>query len=168
MKANYTGFEPWGEIAYNPSWDVARSAAAFSGSSAELLPVSFDVVDMNFEGFVVHFGVAIKREYVELERYAHNIKIEDQQQTRRLSESGNVAYETSLNLAAHLNALNADIPEWSFRESRDAGTFVCNALYYSSLSQNSNRLFVHIPMMKPADAKALGRQLARHFDKVSF
>jgi len=168
MKAQYTGFEPRGDITYNPSWDVASAAAEISGTSAQLLPVSLDVLNLVFEGFVIHFGVAATREYVEFERYAHNIKKIETQDSVKIFENGKTAYETQLDLGQHIFALNESKSDWSFRESRDAGTFVCNSLYYSSLAQNLNRLFIHVPMMKPESAQALGRKIGLHFDKVSF
>ncbi len=70
-------------------------------------------------------------------------------------------------LVATYDAKDSDLPRAQI--SHDCGTYVCNALYYHTLSaceafrgprRWADALFVHIPPVSPAEARAIGRQLA--------
>lgn len=151
----FTGFEPWGTVTYNPSWDVAKACAEEIGGQAILLPVEFEVakeidrfVDPDAAN-VIHFGVAVTRDKICVERYAHNLD----NQNRRLEDEGPVARETSRDVRALATLIDGV-------ESRDAGCFVCNATYYTSLARNLERLFIHIPPVDASNAPAMGIRIA--------
>ncbi len=113
-------------------------------------------------GPLIHFGVAQKREYVELERYARRENIEVEDVVLNLGNS-NPVYESGFPLHSILTKLNQLESRWDFRESQDAGSFVCNALYYFSLRDNVERLFIHVPMMDKGEAIALGSLIGNFF-----
>lgn len=156
----FTGFEPWGDIEYNPSWDVAQSAAATINQVAQCLPVDFNVINLPMEGVVFHLGVAAARENIELERFAHNIKRVEGEIKKVIAE-GPLAYETQFNIDKLIYELLSYDLQWGITESRDAGTFVCNALYYASLHQDRQKLFIHLPMMDKKEAKEVGIVLGK-------
>lgn len=163
MKLVFTGFGPYGDVDYNPSWDAAQAAAKATGSTAELLPVTVEAGEEVSRRWaddallLVHFGVATKRREVCLERYAHNWWQDlDEDRPMRLAE-GPGALEVALPLddwAAQLT--HASGVRW--RVSHDAGTFVCNATLYHSLQAlgPERALFVHIPPMYPMQALEIG------------
>ena len=161
----FTGFGPFDGAVYNPSWDAAQAAAEASGATAELLPVTFDealaiaqrAADYDL---VVHFGVAVRRNDVCLERFAHNWGAErkDTAPTRLLPD-GPVALECALPLDALAAALDGECGR-KWRVSHDAGMYVCNATLYHSLNAALPAMFVHIPPSWPDDARAIGRCLA--------
>lgn len=177
----FTGFEPFLEYDYNPSWDIASAAADELGAQAHELPVGFEaarrahevLVDDGMPGILVHVGLAARYEFVKFERFAHNVLggRDDVEQTRdghdALVDGSDLALQTRL----HLGPLVERFNEMSSAEgppaeiSRDAGTFVCNAAYYHSLlafrDSPVDVLFVHVPMVDPDAAKVLGRNLAR-------
>ena len=166
MKLFFTGFGPFGEVDYNPSWDAAQGAAKAAGATAELLEVTVEAgesvsrrVGEDVE-LLVHFGVASRRRAVCLERYAHNWWKElDADKPMRLDE-GPPALEVALALDDWVTALtgSADL-EW--RVSHDAGTYVCNATLYHSLATlgSERALFVHIPPVDPMQALEIGVSL---------
>lgn len=161
----FTGFGPFGDVSYNPSWDAAQAAAEVVDASAELLPVTFDAARALAERpcdreLVVHFGVAKQRDDVCLERYAHNWRTElGEVRPQRLQPDGPVALECPAaldELAATLDGA-ADL-HW--RVSHDAGTFVCNATLYFAIAANHPAIFVHIPPTDALTARAIGQALA--------
>jgi pyrrolidone-carboxylate peptidase len=149
-----TGFEPWDDVTFNPSWPVAQAAAEVLSAQAILLPVAFDLVRTldttvsEHEPYVIHFGVAVKRTDVSIERYAHNVDPNGE----RLIDHAPVAFETSFPLRDLAEKIDAV-------ESRDAGTFVCNATYFASLQRHRTRLFIHVPPFDDKAARAFGARL---------
>jgi pyroglutamyl-peptidase len=172
MSLLFTGFEPFGSHAFNPSSVVAQAAATASGGSFELLPVSFAAaraageVSAHYDT-VVHIGLAAATAWVRLERFAHNLRMEadhpeqesDPDSVLRLEEAGPLALETVVPLSALRQCLTSG---WDVRHSRDAGTYVCNATYYWSLrlSRASRVLFVHVPAWNEHQARLFGETLA--------
>ena len=165
----FTGFGPFGDVAFNPSWDCAQAAAeaAPSGGAAELLAVTVDAASdaarrwAADDTLLVHFGVAARREHVSLERFAHNWwqDLGDAAATRLLA-NGPTALESRLPLGAWAQALDgaADLP---WRVSHDAGNYVCNATLYHSLLAaeryaRCDAVFVHVPACDAELARAIG------------
>lgn len=176
-----TGFEPFLEYDYNPSWDVAQAAAAVHSAQAHLLAVDFESAPeahLVFEqdgtpGLLVHFGVAARRDHVAFERFAHNIcgARDDRRQVdesrEELVEGGPLALQTDVRLGRLVERYGelagAEVPLAEI--SRDAGTYVCNAAYYHSLRAFHDSpidvLFIHVPMLEPDRARRLGAHLAQ-------
>lgn len=187
MRIVWTGFEPFGEHSYNPSWDVARAADGACGegvsSRAERLAVEFEAVE-HWAGerfpsgerlLLVGFGLAEMRSMICLEGRARNVvgtRADEAGATvqgrDRLAASGPDEIRPALELEELRNSLAERLAETRtpFPEveiSDDAGTFVCNALYYQALkscSGEDDALFVHVPPLAPQQAGLLGRQTA--------
>ena len=183
----WTGFEPFLEYDYNPSWDVAQTAAESLDAQAHQLPVDFESASDahrayegdSTPGLLVHVGVAARRDYVAFERFAHNVHgvRDDRPQTSEgrdeLVPHGPLAMQTEVLLGRLVDRYveygSADLPRAEI--SRDAGTYVCNAAYYHSLrafeGSPVNVLFIHIPMMDVERARRLGMHLARIVEPLS-
>lgn len=173
MNVLFTGFEPFGKLDYNPSWDAAAAAAEAFGGVAELLEVTWDAArdavrqSSEFD-LAVHFGVAAERQAPCLERYAHNTR-SDLLRAAQLVDDGPHAIECSLPLNALVEVLsNATGDAWYV--SDDAGTYVCNATLYHALWQlgADRAMFVHVPMLSPEDARSLGRAVANALKSPEF
>ncbi len=171
LKALFTGFEPFGQHAFNPSSVVAEEAAARIGAAFNILPVDFHTACRAGEGsagfdLVVHVGLAAATSWVRLERFAHNLRMvgdhpgqeNDPDSVARLSPDGPLALETRFPIGELRRRLSAG---WDVRHSRDAGTYVCNAIYYWSLKNapRTSVLFIHVPTWERAEAQAFGRVL---------
>lgn len=172
----FTGFEPFGRNVFNPSAIVAEEAARTTAGAYELLEVTFDSARRaaaqaaEFE-FVVHVGLAAATDWIRLERFGHNLRMvsddpaeeNDPDAVMRLDD-GPLARETSFELGGlRRGLLEAD---WDVRHWRDAGTYVCNALYYHSLAVNPRALFVHVPAWSREEAASFGRDLGREIVRV--
>jgi len=167
-----TGFGPFGKIEKNPSQalvaEVERRLSKEKSLRLEtsILPVVYgDAVELIQSlirdiqpVYVLSFGVAAKRESVNLERVALNLK--DSAQTDNAGEApegepiftdGPLAYFTNLPLLQMREfLLNAKIPTVI---SNYAGAYLCNAVFYAAAYEISrSRMdarygFVHIPLL---------------------
>lgn len=175
----FTGFGPFRTHRYNPSTTFARVAAAESshrfGARFQGLDVTFaatarfvDTFGHSSQPIFIHCGLAADRDQFCLERYAHNVcgpepGIDElSPDTSWILPGGPPALETLLpvdDLATELDAtLRADgLPGCSV--SRDAGTYICNSLYYRSLAwvaakraegDAAESIFLHMPAL-PAE-----------------
>lgn len=162
MEVVFTGFEPFGELEYNPSWDAAQAAAAVLSTSAELLPVTLDVArDIGSlaapDRLLVHLGVARRGAEPRFERYAHNWWQDlDDIRPVRLDETGPSARECALPLDDWAETLG-------WKVSHDAGNYVCNATLYFALAATQNAMFVHIPPVEAEESEHFGVILAEIF-----
>ncbi len=169
MNVLFTGFEPFGEHAYNPSWDVACAAAQAIDATAELLAVTFEAAQevatrsLHYD-LVVHIGVAAYRQEICFERFAHNwFAHTEDSAPERIVVDGPAALECALALDALAATLGA-------RVSHDAGTYVCNATLYHALIARGRdgAMFVHIPMVTPDEARDIGRRIAASLRSSTF
>lgn len=172
MRALVTGFEPFGGDDVNASAEAVARLAATWDARAEgaaldtlLLPVTFGgafppvrraVLAARADGrpydVVLGVGLAARTDVVRLERVAINLadaRIPDNAGHRPADEAvdaaGPAAHFTGLPVKAALAALReAGIPAIV---SHTAGTFVCNALFYSLREAFGDDLtgFVHVP-----------------------
>jgi pyroglutamyl-peptidase len=180
-----TGFEPFGGLDYNPSWEVAKGCAAVLERGGDdihtsCLPVTFAIAEQwgkehlgaSEQDLVLHFGLANSRAHISLEQVARA-------QTSQYPDNDGVclslerldsgqAIETALDLDALASALNdvhseQDVasPWPEVRVTTDAGAYVCNAIYYYSLCAHpGNRVvFVHLPMQSAEVAFRQGELL---------
>ncbi|MBC3839382.1 pyroglutamyl-peptidase I [Streptacidiphilus sp. 4-A2] len=164
----FTGFEPFGGAAVNPSWTAASLAAAEPppGVRAEavLLPCVFGdsltalraAVRRTEPDLVLCVGQAGGRPDVTLERIAVNLddaSIADNSGGRPVDEpvvpGGPAAYFSGLPVKACVAAVRAaGLPA---SVSQTAGTFVCNHVFYGLMHLIATELpslrggFVHIP-----------------------
>ncbi|MBD8077713.1 pyroglutamyl-peptidase I [Cellulosimicrobium arenosum] len=170
MSVLVSGFDPFGDDATNPSWDVARllgeRGPELVGTDvvAVRLPVTFAgawpilcaAVRAHAPDVVLALGLAAGSTQVRLERVAINVA-----DARRpdndgaapvdapVVDGGPVAYWSGLPLKAALVALRElEVPA---TVSATAGTYVCNATFYALMHHvataglSSRAGFVHVP-----------------------
>lgn len=165
MTVLLTGFEPFDAQQVNASWlAVEEVARAWSGPALEVvrLPVSFArapaalrrALDRTRPDVVVCVGEAGERSAVSVERVAINVadaRIPDNDGAQPTDEplvpDGPVAYLTGLPLRRCVAAVAAaGVP---VEVSSSAGTFVCNAVFYTLARALSGtgvaHGFVHVP-----------------------
>jgi pyroglutamyl-peptidase len=159
----FTGFEPFGGHAYNPSWTAARAAArvctgAHLTAQARQLPVTFEVaraapaaifaeIPATHAALVLHLGLAAGRDAVCLERYAHNTRGHTADNAGAvgtlaapydvLEDEGPAARETLMPLEL-LIELMGELGQ-AAALTRDPGDYVCNATYYAALAEVERR-----------------------------
>ncbi|MFU8804858.1 MAG: hypothetical protein ACNA8W_13670 [Bradymonadaceae bacterium] len=165
-----TGFAPFSNHSYNPSWDTAQALANSLGTSANLLDVTFEVASSfaqrHFDKlggelaqtpvFFLHLGLAANRDELCLEERAHNLRglSPDNEEARHgiqptvpsaLIPGELPCRSTTLattDLACRYNGHSPDtLPR--ARASEDCGDYVCNALYYHSLKTCEARAEAH-------------------------
>jgi pyrrolidone-carboxylate peptidase len=179
-KLLWTGFEPFGDLEFNPSMTAARAAAEASGGRFDILSVTYRAVRQWHadptaprDWIWIHLGVGRSRDAVCVEQTAYNHVAEDQP-----DESGRTPHPRLVDVDGAPDALSTAFDPRALvdayrrendgavddaRLSDDPGRFVCNAMYFRSLLGRSrgDRLFVHIPQMTAESATAVGHTLAR-------
>lgn len=168
MDVLLTGFEPFGDLAVNPSWEVAAALdGACIGAArvvARRLPCEFgrvqavlaDALDERPYGLVVALGVALRRSAVSIERVAINVD-----DARIPDNAGNqpvdtpvvarapAAYFSTLPIKRIAAALRA--ADVAAEISQSAGTYVCNHVFFAlahRLAQRGRAArggFIHLP-----------------------
>ncbi len=165
----FTGFEPFGGEALNPSWLAAQEAAAAlraAGSAAVAveLPCTFgesltrlrEVVSEHRPGLVLCVGQAGGRARISLERVAINVddaRIPDnagnQPVDSPIRPGGPAAYFSSLPIKQALQDLT--VAGIAAEVSQTAGTYVCNHVFYglmdllSASGGGTRGGFIHVP-----------------------
>lgn len=178
-----TGFEPFGLLTENPSQVVTEALSMLKWDNAEvrhlILPVEFIVAHERITDFyrgewfpdiVLHLGVASSRQTITLERFAVNMM-----DTANSDNTGYRPNEVPIITDAPL-AYQATMPCKGIVEylremgleakiSNSAGTFVCNAVLFTSLhilSTYSLKMshhtardiscgFIHLPLFDKID-----------------
>ncbi len=161
-----TGFGPFGKVQENPSEQVVRQLDSVDIDGVELktliLSVSFQdaIAEMHrclrtdgpFD-YVLSLGVATKRTYISLERRALNKKHDTSNldtSDSSVVENAPDCYFTTLPIS-RLKRCISNATEVPIRMSDNAGSFVCNALFFATLheiaiSQLATKCgFIHIP-----------------------
>lgn len=189
LRVLVTGFGLFGDHGDNPSGPFAEAVA--DGLRSRGIDASFELLEVTYaraRQFVdsavadavaaaaradaaivaIHCGLSASREAICLERYAHNCRgdmadVAGACGPPRLEADGPPARETGLGLGRLRELMGPGSPPVAV--SRDAGDYVCNALYYAALGRLSSRpgddaLFVHIPPLATAQAAAQGQRLA--------
>lgn len=161
MKILLTGFEAFGNSSTNPSADVLALIKRYNVVT-KILPVSYeqspkileDEIRNTRPDVVICLGYAALRKWITPELCAINYRyapIPDNdgnvQKGTAIDENGQEAFFTTLpihSITEHLlrNGYPAHI-------SVSAGSYICNAVYYSLLKNQKkyiyNGLFVHVP-----------------------
>lgn len=177
MKVLISGFGPFAEEEINPTALIVHSLERKElripdGLLVEqvILPVTFAESFIVFEkkinefnpDIVIAFGVASNRSTIDLEMTAVNrintFRPDNNGLTPRnelISPLGSDVYISTLPLQGLEQALkDAKIP---VNISRDAGTYVCNFVFYKLMESNQDTLrdcgFIHVPQL-PENAKA--------------
>jgi pyroglutamyl-peptidase len=171
MHVLLTGFEPFGELPFNPSALIVgqiRNGAPLPGVrklTGEILPTAYDragaLIERRLDALrpdlLLAIGVAESRAELNLERVALNLDDADKPDNAGVLRSGQaiaadgpIARRTMLDLAPLADALRR--AGFSAKVSNHAGAFVCNHTYYCALGAIERMrlptrcLFLHVPM----------------------
>ncbi|HEY3322122.1 MAG TPA: hypothetical protein VGP72_16775 [Planctomycetota bacterium] len=167
-----TGFEPFGELKTNPSWEMLKPLAGqtIAGYKIETLqlPVVYDALHEPLQSavarckaeIVICFGVGSK--VVQVETIARNgyhplLPLDNNQKRPPRDEIVPGAAETlatQLPATAIVEALKGE--KIGAGTSEDAGGYLCNECFYRVMSLDSKlgikrRGFVHVPQLEEAD-----------------
>ncbi len=181
-----TGFEPFGEVRVNPSWECVKGldGEVWGGRvlvRAVRLPVSYgrgparlrEEIEAFRPDAVAMFGVAQKRAVVSLERVAANrcdATVEDNDGAALgggIDPAGPASRESTLPLGRIRTALEkAGIPvEWS----DDAGGYLCNRVFWEARSVFAGPAgFIHVPPFEAMGEEALRRGVRAAAEAVAF
>nr|MBR2109807.1 pyroglutamyl-peptidase I [Alistipes sp.] len=167
MRVLLTGFEPFGSLDTNVSWEVAKRVAEMSLGAVDLaieqMPVSFgrvaevlrDAVGRHNPDIILSLGQSGSGDSVKLERVALNMmdsKMGDNDgytpDEEPIDRDGDAALFTSLPIKSLRSAIEAKGINSVI--SNSAGLYVCNRLYYEALRLERERpvlraLFIHLP-----------------------
>ena len=163
-----TGFSPFSNNRKNVSQEVLSriSESSVYGIEVETQLLTVDEIGSSiianrildgarFSG-IIHLGLAVKREKINLERFASNlISMKEPDNSGRLLDSEQVVIgaPSSLETTAPIHILDEEFEHdelvyWS----NDAGTFVCNETYFRTLNalnqiglSNTPVVFIHLP-----------------------
>jgi pyroglutamyl-peptidase len=166
MKILLTGFEPFGNLDSNSSWEVTSKIACHYFEEhtvcVEQLPVSFNragdvlsnAIQAHRPDFVLMLGQSGGAEKIKLERVALNMmdaKKADNDgfmpSELPIDKDGENVYFTNAHIKEILEELEKEeIPSMI---SNSCGLYVCNCTYYKALSYCIDKgikcLFVHLP-----------------------
>ncbi len=155
-----TAFKPFNNRNTNASEEVLKRIDASLNVYKAYLEVDLTRTIKDFTNalkisnpdMIIMLGEAGRSSYIEIEKEAHNIldfKIEDNMGFKpkglKIQEDmPDVLYTTKdvSMLVKHLETSNFKV-----KESSDAGTFICNYLYFNALLKNSNSIFIHLPRL---------------------
>lgn len=164
-----TGFEPFGGWARNVSAEAVQAldGRVLAGAlvAARVLPVAYPralrVLDRALDEVrpdaVVAFGIHGQKAHgFRVESLAANsleFRIPDNDGTVRSGEAIDPAGPGSRRVTLDSRALAAAIRSRGLRvrHSRDAGRYLCNAVYYWLLGRTSQAAFVHVPPREPGE-----------------
>lgn len=175
-----TGFGPFGEHTVNASWIAVQELEKLGlGDSVDLhvyeIPVEYQTVqrlipalwEKHSPQLVVHVGVSGMATTVTLEKCGHNKGYKGLDNCRFCPgsqccvEDGPESIDSVIDMDAvceRVTTLGLDV---SVTISQDAGRYLCDFTYYTSLYRGRGRsAFVHVPPLgKPYNADQLGRAL---------
>ena len=154
-----TGFGPFGDVSSNPTEKLVLSLKEKLQNKLYqifVLPVSYSHCTHWSEkhitestSLVIHFGVSAKSKTILLERTGRNsvgssIDVNGEIVAETISENGPDVIETKLDLALVCQLLKDE--GFKCELSDNAGDYLCNFIYYKSLTIAQNRsVFVHVP-----------------------
>lgn len=147
-----TGFGPFGDVVENPSQKLATQI----GLPHEVLPVGFKDVDQFLQRFdpagistLLLLGVAAKRDRITPEFFARNesgktVDVRGEARPGKIVDDGPHLRETTLWNSNLVSEWTTELP---VRASFDAGTYLCNYIYFQALTSfpNLNVGFLHVP-----------------------
>ncbi|MCE9584824.1 MAG: hypothetical protein K8T20_20225 [Planctomycetes bacterium] len=180
-----TGFEPFGDVAVNPSWECVRplDGEVWGGRvlvRAVRLPVSYARAPARLReeiatfrpDAVVSFGVARTRTAVSLERFAANrcealADNDGASVPGPIDPAGPPRHESTLPLDRIRKSLEkAGVPVES---SDDAGGYLCNRIFWEARSTFAGPAgFVHVPPFDAIGEDVLRRGVRAAAEAVAF
>lgn len=160
-----TGFGVFASNSVNPTERIVNALSHDDGISSYILPVVYDrcadVIADTDGDIYLHLGLASSRNVITVEKYAYNEKRASGADNDGILFSGEkITADGPGTLTTPFDAERiADILVSRGIESRissDPGRYVCNNIYYHSLSRGRKALFVHLPPFeKLAEERAL-------------
>ncbi|XP_051989691.1 pyroglutamyl-peptidase 1 [Xyrauchen texanus] len=175
-----TGFEPFGDHTVNASWVAVQELEKLGlGDDINLhvaeVPVEYQAVQnllpslwkQHLPQLVVHVGVSGMATTVTLEQCGHNhgyMRLDNCRfcpESRCCMEGGPDCIHSVINMDAVCERVNASELGVTVSVSKDAGRYLCDYTYYTSLSLGDGRsAFVHVPPLgNPYSAVELARAL---------
>ncbi|XP_051256475.1 pyroglutamyl-peptidase 1 [Dicentrarchus labrax] len=179
-KVIVTGFEPFGEHAVNSSWVAVQELERLGlGEAVDLhvceVPVEYQAVQSLLPSLwkehqpqlVVHVGVSGLATTVTLEQCGHNngYKRPDNcsfcPTSRCCIENGPDCIHSVLDMDTVCKRVNDSGLGVTLSVSKDAGRYLCDYTYYTSLHLGHGRsAFIHVPPLgKPYSSQDLARAL---------
>ncbi|XP_036940044.1 pyroglutamyl-peptidase 1-like [Acanthopagrus latus] len=175
-----TGFEPFGEHAVNSSWVAVQELERMGlGEDVDLhvceVPVEYQAVQSLLPSLwkehqpqlVVHVGVSGLATTVTLEQCGHNKGYKRLDNCRFCPashccmENGPDCIQSVLDMEKVCKRVNDSALGVTLSVSEDAGRYLCDYTYYTSLHLGQGRAaFIHVPPLgKPYSSQDLGRAL---------
>lgn len=175
-----TGFGPFGEHAVNASWVAVQELEKLGlGDEINLhvaeVPVEYQTVQSllpslwkrHLPQLVVHVGVSGMATTVTLEQCGHNqgyMRLDNCRfcpESRCCMEGGPECIHSVIDMDTVCKRVNSSGLGVSVSVSKDAGRYLCDYTYYTSLFLGDGRsAFVHVPPLgKPYSAEDLARAL---------
>ncbi|XP_066460689.1 pyroglutamyl-peptidase 1 isoform X1 [Eleutherodactylus coqui] len=175
-----TGFGPFGEHAVNASWVAVQELDKLGlGDRVELhiyeVPVEYRTVQRLIPDLwikhrpqlIVHVGVSGMATAITLEKCGHNqgyLRLDNRQfcpDTQCCVDGGPECLQSCIDMDDVCRRASAAGPDVQFTVSTDAGRYLCDFTYYTSLHESHGRsVFIHVPPLgKPYTAAQLGRAL---------
>ncbi|CAK6952360.1 pyroglutamyl-peptidase 1-like [Scomber scombrus] len=179
-KVVVTGFEPFGEHTVNASWVAVQELERLGlGEAVDLyvceVPVEYQAVESLLPSLwkqhqpqlVVHVGVSGLATTVTLEQCGHNKGYKRLDNcnfcpaSQCCTETGPDCINSVLDMDAICKKVNDSDVGVAVSVSKDAGRYLCDYTYYSSLYLgHGHAAFVHVPPLgKPYSSQDLGRAL---------
>ncbi|KAF7665488.1 hypothetical protein LDENG_00141320 [Lucifuga dentata] len=179
-KVIVTGFEPFGEHVVNSSWVAVQELEQLGvGDAVDLyvceIPVEYQAVQnllpslwkQHQPQLVVHVGVSGLATTVTLEQCGHNKGYKRLDNcgfcpaSHCCSENGPDCINSVLDMDTICRRVNDSGLGVTVSVSKDAGRYLCDYTYYTSLHLGHGRsAFVHVPPLgKPYSSQELGRAL---------
>lgn len=158
MKLLITGFEPFSGDKINPSKLVAKELPK-RDRSVHILPVSYKkareellkIIEIEKPDYIISLGLNAKAKEIKVEKAAYNLmKASKPDEDGVLKTGEKIVSEgqdkilTKVDIKSIVSRCQEiGIP---IEESSDPGRFVCNDVYYTSLSSKvKGALFIHLP-----------------------
>uniref|UniRef100_A0A8C5LTC2 Pyroglutamyl-peptidase I n=1 Tax=Leptobrachium leishanense TaxID=445787 RepID=A0A8C5LTC2_9ANUR len=175
-----TGFGPFGEHKVNASWIAVQELDKLGlGESIDLkivqVPVEYLAVKRLIPELwatyspllIVHVGVSGMATSVTIEECGHNagyIRTDNCNfcpGTHCCVEGGPECLHSDIDVKEVCKRASSELSDVQFTVSADAGRYLCDFIYYTSLYQsNGKSLFVHVPPVgRPYTATQLGQAL---------
>lgn len=161
-----TGFGVFATNTVNPTEIIVNALSHDDGISSYILPVVYDrcadvIADIDGDIYL-HLGLASSRNVITVEKYAYNEKRASSADNdgilfsgEKITADGPGTLTTPFDAESIVDALAGSGIESHI--SSDPGRYVCNNIYYHSLSRGRKALFVHLPPFeKLAEERALG------------
>ncbi|GFR08282.1 pyroglutamyl-peptidase 1 [Trichonephila clavata] len=174
-----TGFGPFRNHSENSSWLTVKELLNLNITDYNLiakeLPVEYEFVSKGvpelWEKFkpklVVHCGMSELAKCVTLEKVAHNEEyigcdVKGQVPMQNCCcENGPKQLSTAIDVDAVLEDLDATGVCVKAVSSENAGRYLCEYIFYTSLKINRNTAFVHVPPInQPYSARAMAQALS--------